>query len=119
MDALKKIVIEKELMPKRALAYKLRTMMVIPEQHFRRWIPDAAAETETIRQFAKERFYVVDQSRAAQLGKALGAEAIVFGSVDGYVIEDFRGREKITKHRKTGRKVKGVLGQMVDETRVL
>lgn len=59
---------------------------------------------------------IVDQSRAAQLGKALGAEAIVFGSVDGYVVEDFRGREKVTRHRKTGRRVKGLFGWMVDET---
>lgn len=59
---------------------------------------------------------IVDQSRAARLGKALGAEAIVFGSVDGYVVEDFRGREKVTKRRKTGRKVKGLFGRMVDET---
>jgi len=59
---------------------------------------------------------IVDQSRAAQLGKALGAEAIVFGSVDGYVAEDFRGRERVTKRRKTGRKVKDIFGRMVDET---
>jgi len=59
---------------------------------------------------------IVDPSEAAQLGKALGAEAIVFGSVDGYVVEDSRGRQKVTKYRKTGRKVKGIFGWMVDET---
>jgi hypothetical protein len=46
LDVLKKIVIEKELMPERGLAYNPRIMIVIPEQHFRRWIPDPAAETE-------------------------------------------------------------------------
>jgi len=59
---------------------------------------------------------IVDPSEAARLGKALGAEAIVFGSVDGYVVEDSRGREKVTKRRPTGRKVKGIFGWMVDET---
>lgn len=58
---------------------------------------------------------IVDQSTAAQLGKAMGAEAIVFGSVDGYVVEDFRGREKVTKYRKTGREVKDRFGRWVDE----
>ena len=61
---------------------------------------------------------IVDPTSAAQLGKALGAEAIIFGSVDGYVVKDSRGQEKVTKWRKTGRKVKkktlfGV--QLVDE----
>ncbi len=47
---------------------------------------------------------IVDQSTAAQIGKALGAEGIVFGSVDGYVVEDSRGHQRVTKYRKKGEK---------------
>jgi len=63
LDALKRTIIDKGFMPKRGLGYRPRIMVVIPEQHFRRKIPDPAAETEIIRQFAKERFYVVDQKQ--------------------------------------------------------
>ena len=110
LDALKKIVIEKELMPERGLAYKPRIMIVIPEQHFRRWIPDPAAETEIIRQFAKERFYVVDQNQgkqiryndetlaaargdleaAAAIGRKYGAEVIITGEA----FSEYVSREK-------------------------
>ncbi len=110
LDALKKIVIEKELMPKRGLAYKPRIMIVIPEQHFRRWIPDPAAETEIIRQFVKERFYVVDQNQgkqiryndetlaaargnleaAAAIGLKYGAEVIITGEA----FSEYVSREK-------------------------
>ena len=59
---------------------------------------------------------IVDPSTAARLGKALGVQAIVFGSVDGYVVEDSRGFEKVTKYRETGEEVRGLFGGMVDET---
>jgi len=110
LDALKRAVIEKELMPKRGLGYRPRIMIVIPEQHLRRWIPDPAAETEIIRQFTKERFYVVDQSQvkkiryndktlaaargdsaaAAAIGRKYGAEVIITGEA----FSEYVGREK-------------------------
>ena len=110
LDALKKMVRDKGLMPKRGLAYRPRIMVVIPEEHLRRRMPDPAAETEIIRQFAKERFYVVDQSQvkkiryndktltaargdseaAAAIGRKYGAEVIITGEA----FSEFAGREK-------------------------
>jgi len=110
LDALKRTIIDKGLMPKRGLGYRPRIMVVIPEQHFRRQIPDPAAETEIIRQFVKERFYVVDQKQvekiryndktlaaaqgdseaAAAIGRKYGAEVIITGEA----FSEFVGREK-------------------------
>ena len=99
LNALEKTVREEGLMPKRGLGYKPRIMVVIPEQHLRRQIPDPAAETEIIGQLVKERFYVVDQKQvaeirysdetlaaargdleaAAAIGRKYGAEVIITG----------------------------------------
>ena len=67
LNALEKTVREEGLMPKRGLGYKPRIMVVIPEQHLRRQIPDPAAETEIIGQLVGERFYVVDQKQVAEI----------------------------------------------------
>ena len=110
LDALEKMVRDEGLMPKRGLAYKPRIMIIIPEQHLRRQIPDPAAETEIIRQFAKERFYVVDQNQgkqiryndetlaaargdleaAAAIGRKYGAEVIITGEA----FSEYVSREK-------------------------
>lgn len=99
LNALEKTVREEGLMPKRGLGYKPRIMVVIPEQHLRRQIPDPAAETEIIGQLVEERFYVVDQKQvaeirysdetlaaargdleaAAAIGRKYGAEVIITG----------------------------------------
>ena len=99
LNALEKTVREEGLMPKRGLGYKPRIMVVIPEQHLRRQIPDPAAETEIIGQLVGERFYVVDQKQvaeirysdetlaaargdleaAAAIGRKYGAEVIITG----------------------------------------
>jgi len=42
---------------------------------------------------------IVDQTTAAQIGKALGAEGIIFGSVDGYTVTDDRSMKKVRKYR--------------------
>lgn len=99
LNALEKMVRDEGLMPKRGLAYKPRIMIIIPEQHSRRWIPNPAAETEIIRQFVEERFYLVDQKQVAEIryndetlaaaqgdleaavaiGRKYGAEVIITG----------------------------------------
>ena len=75
-----------------------RMMVVIPEVHIRRRIPDPAGETEIIRRFLEVGFYVVDQKQveairdqervltavnnpqvAASLGAEFGADIIVIG----------------------------------------
>ena len=75
---------------------------------------------ELINEMGLAEIGIVDPTSAAQLGKALGAEAIIFGSVDGYVVQDSTGREKVIKYRKTGRRVRkhNIFGQWVwvDET---
>ena len=110
LDALKKMVRDKGLVPERGLAYRPRIMVVIPEEHLSRQIPDPAAETEIIRQFVKERFYVVDQGQvkkirysdntmaaargdseaAAAIGRKYGAEVIITGEA----FSEFAGREE-------------------------
>lgn len=46
---------------------KLRVMIVIPEQHLRRPIPDPAGETEMINKFVSEGFRVLDQQQVATI----------------------------------------------------
>jgi hypothetical protein len=53
-----------KILPRVASGYKPRILVVIPEQHLRRQrIPDPAAETEVIRKFVENDFYVVDQAQ--------------------------------------------------------
>lgn len=110
LNALEKMVRDEGLMPKRGLAYKPRIMIIIPEEHLGRQIPDPAAETEIIRQFVEERFYVVDQNQiaeiryndetlaaarggleaAAAIGRKYGAEVIIMGEA----FSEYVGQEK-------------------------
>lgn len=110
LNALEKMVRDEGLMPKRGLAYKPRIMIIIPEEHLGRQIPDPAAETEIIRQFVEERFYVVDQNQiaeiryndetlaaarggleaAAAIGRKYGAEVIIMGEA----FSEYVSREK-------------------------
>ena len=88
---------------------KPRIMVVIPEQHLRRPIPDPAGETEIIRIFVEKDFKVVDQAQvkkirqndqvkaalrgdqkaAAAIGRQYGAEVIIIGEAFSQLI----GRE--------------------------
>jgi len=48
--------------------HKPRIMVIIPEQHLRRMrIPDPAAETEVIRKFVENDFWVVDQAQVGEI----------------------------------------------------
>jgi len=54
--------------PKISPEHKPRIVVVIPEQHLqRRFIPDPAAETEVIRKFVENDFWVVDQTQIEQI----------------------------------------------------
>ncbi|MCK5681258.1 hypothetical protein KAI46_10665 [bacterium] len=79
--------------------HKPRIMVVIPEYHILRKVPDPAGETEIIRRFLEEGFMLVDQSQvariryndqlragfkgdamlAARIGLEYGAEVIIIG----------------------------------------
>lgn len=111
LNALEKMVRDEGLMPKRGLAYKPRIMIIIPEEHLGRQIPDPAAETEIIRQFVEERFYVVDQNQiaeiryndetlaaarggleaAAAIGRKYGAEVIIMGEAFSEYVSQEKG----------------------------
>lgn len=86
--------------PKISPEHKPRIMVIIPEQHLRRQrIPDPAAETEIIRKFVENDFWVVDQSQvmeiryndeskramqgdnsaAAAIGRQFDAEVLIIG----------------------------------------
>ena len=54
--------------PKISAEHKPRIMVIIPERHLqRRRIPDPAAETEVIRKFAENDFWVVDQAQVGEI----------------------------------------------------
>lgn len=54
--------------PKISPEHKPRIVVVIPEQHLqRRFVPDPAAETEVIRKFVENDFWVVDQTQVEQI----------------------------------------------------
>ncbi len=50
-----------------SFAHKPRIMVMIPEQHLQRVIPDPAGETEVIRKFVEKDFWVVDQNQVKQI----------------------------------------------------
>ncbi|MBI3944946.1 MAG: hypothetical protein HY321_03435 [Armatimonadetes bacterium] len=78
------------------LTREWRVMVIIPEQHLRRPVPDPAAETEFIRQFVGAGYKVIDQKRyaelrqqnadrlkdpavAAEIGRKMGADIVITG----------------------------------------
>ena len=89
-----------------------RVMVVIPEQHLTRFIPDPAAETEIVRQFVEAGYKVVDAQQiqairyndqasaaakgdnaaAAAIGRKFGAEIIIVGEAFSQAVEGFGGR---------------------------
>jgi hypothetical protein len=97
--------------PDIAAIHKPRVMIIIPEQHIRRVVPDPAAETEMIRLFAEKGFTVVDQTQvakiresdrvkaalqgdekaAAAIGKQHGAEVIIIGEAFSETAEPAHG----------------------------
>jgi len=97
--------------PDLTVVYKPRIMIVIPEQHIRRVVPDPAGETEMIRLFAEKGFTVVDQAQvakiresdrvkaalrgdqkaAAAIGKQYGAEMIIIGEAFSKTAEPAHG----------------------------
>lgn len=88
--------------------HKPRIMVIIPERHLRRVIPDPAGETDVIRKFVEEDFWVVDQNQvekireldqakraaqgdnaaAAALGRQFKAEIIIVGEAFSQLAED-------------------------------
>lgn len=85
-----------EIMRKNGLMREWRIMVIIPEQHITRPVPDPAAETEFIRQFVNAGYKVIDQTRyaqlrqenasrlkdpavAAEIGRKMGADIVITG----------------------------------------
>ncbi|MEK7397468.1 MAG: hypothetical protein AAB116_11085 [Candidatus Poribacteria bacterium] len=54
-------------LPKLSPKNKPRIMVIIPENYVNRYIPDPAAETEVIRKFVENDFWVVDQARVSEI----------------------------------------------------
>lgn len=89
-----------------------RIMVVLPEQHLTRWIPDPAAETEIIRQFTEAGLQLIDQKQfeairyndqtvaaakgdnaaAAAIGRKFGAEIVVVGEAFSEDAPGYEGR---------------------------
>ncbi len=90
---------------------KPHIMIVIPEQHISRHIPDPAGETEMVRKFLEKGFNVVDQTQSAKIresdqvkallrgdekaakaiGKQYGAEVIIVGEAFSELSEPAHG----------------------------
>jgi hypothetical protein len=97
--------------PDMSAMHKPRIMIVIPEQHIRRVVPDPAGETDMIRLFTEKGFMVVDQAQvakiresdrvktalrgdekaAAAIGKQHGAEVIIIGEAFSETAEPAHG----------------------------
>lgn len=64
-------------------------------------------EREKIRQILKEQGLemsgAIDENSAVEIGKLLGVDALIFGDVTAYKIEDERGTKKVYKKVGTGR----------------
>ena len=91
-----------------SFVHKPRIMVMIPEHHLQRLIPDPAGETEIIRQFAEKDFWVADPQQvseireldqakraaqgdnaaAAALGRQFKAEIIIVGEAFSQLAED-------------------------------
>ena len=56
-----------EALKQLGLTRRWRVMVVIPEQHLGRTIPDPAAETEMIKLLLRKGFYLVDQKQSAEV----------------------------------------------------
>lgn len=69
---------------------QLRIMVVIPETHIRRPVPDPAVETAILRTLTSEGFRVVDQQRTAQLREATWLRAAMQGTLDRAQAEALR-----------------------------
>ena len=86
-----------QLLKESGLVREWRVMVIIPEWHIQRPVPDPAAETEFINQFVKAGFKVIDQKRyaelrqqnaerlkedpqvAAEIARKLGADIVITG----------------------------------------
>ena len=97
--------------PDLAAMHKPRIMIVVPEQHIGRVVPDPAGETEMIRLFVENGFTVVDQAQvakirmsdrvkaalrgdqkaAAAIGKQYGAEVLIIGEAFSETAEPAHG----------------------------
>ena len=87
-----------------------RVMVMVPERHLQRYIPDPAAETDIIRSFVEARYRVVDQAQIAAIrgtdqaaaaargdiaaaqaiGRKFGAEIIVVGEAFSQAVDGAR-----------------------------
>lgn len=94
---------------KRARTWE-RVMVMVPEHHLTRYIPDPAAETDIIRNFVEARYRVIDQTQIAAIrstdraaaaargdiaaaqaiGRKFGAEIIVVGEAFSQAVEGAR-----------------------------
>lgn len=61
-----------------------RIMVIIPEEHLRRAIPDPAAETEIIRQLLEAGFRLVDQSQVTRVRESEVYRQALAGDRDAY-----------------------------------
>lgn len=93
------------------LTREWRVMVIIPETHLRRPVPDPAAETEFIKHFVRAGYKVIDQKRyaelrqqyaerlkdpavAAEIGRKMGADVVITGEAfsesAGQVVEGWQ-----------------------------
>lgn len=85
-----------QVLRQKGLMRQWRVMVIIPELHVGRPLPDPAAETEFIRQFVRAGFKVIDPARyaelrrenverlqdprvAAEIGRRFGADVVIVG----------------------------------------
>ena len=59
-----------------------RIMVLVPERHIQRFVPEPAAETEIIRFLLEAGFHVVDQARVARIRESEVLRRVIAGDVD-------------------------------------
>ena len=65
--------------------HRPRVIVIIPEYHIRRFVPDPAAETELIKQLTESDFNVVDAARSNMLKSSEKSRELVHGDVEKLV----------------------------------